>query len=166
MRKLTAIVVIALLAATAAYAQRHVVEQGRIRSVSAERDTYRVYLDHGDYSFRVPFSLLGRRDLRPGMFVRFEGVYRGGHVWVEEISWPNERRDEFLSGRVERVNRSELRLWVRDERGRLVEIDGRGIESRRRLDFGDIRRGDRVTLRGRWERSTFYANRVENISSR
>ena len=183
MRNLTALLTItlALLAAMPAAAQRdrsegpyrfesrdrRVSVEGRVRSVSRERDGVRVYLDRGNYSFFVPTSLLGRRTLRAGMELRLAGVIRGGTVWVDDIGWPSEA-DELVSGRVERVNPFERRLVVRDDRGRLIEIDARAVgeERRHRLDLSDVRRGDRVTLRGRWERGTFHAFRIESISAR
>jgi hypothetical protein len=173
MRKLTVLLVtaIVLFAAMPAAAARdvRVSVEGRIRSFSHDRDGYRVYLDRGDYSFRVPDSLLGRRSLRVGLEVRFAGVSRNGHVWVDDIGWlsENDRYDDYLRGRVERVNIRDERLVVRDERGRLIEVDGRAVDERhRRLDLGDVHRGDRITLRGRWDHGTFRALRIDSISAR
>jgi len=154
-------------------------EQGRIRSFRAERDGYRVYLDRGNYSFWVPDSLLGRRKLRVGLDVRLGGVYRGGYVWVDVLGWPNEpyyndgesNRDRYgrdtVSGRVERVDLRQERLLLREDRsGRIVEVDARAVDERhRRLDLGDVRRGDRVTLRGTWEHGKFHAIRIESLRS-
>ena len=171
MRKLTALLTltIALLAALPAHADRRVSAQGRIKSVYGERDHYRVVLDRGDYSFRIPASLLGRRELRVGMNVRLEGVYRGGYVWVDNVDFitPSERWDDYVTGRIERINRYEQRLTLRDERGRVIDVELRGADERhRRNDINDLHRGDRVTLRGRWQGGTFYLYRIESIAPR
>lgn len=175
MRKMTALLTltIALVAAIPAAAARpnRVSIEGRIRTLAREYDGYRVTLDRGDYLFRVPDSVVGRRPLRVGALIRFAGVTRGGYVWVDEVVWPSDRDrdDDYLTGRVERVNRFEQRVWLRDDRGRLIEVDGRSIgegERRYRQDLTDLHRGDRVTLRGRWERGTFRAYRIENVSPR
>lgn len=189
MRKLTALLTIAmaLLAALPAAASqrdrtddrnrydradRRVSVDGRVRSVSRERDGVRVYLDRGNYSFFVPASIIGRRQFRVGMEVRLAGVLRAGTVWVDDVGWPMDGQlaDAIVVGRVERLNPFEQRMVVRDERGKLIDVDARslGSDERRshRLDFSDVRRGQRVTLRGRWERGTFRASRIESISPR
>ena len=176
MKKMTALLTltIALLAAIPVSAARpnRVSIEGRIRTVTRDSDGYRVTLDRGDSLFRVPDSVAGRRPLRVGSIVRFSGVSRGGYVWVDEVVWSGrpdaDRDDDYLTGRVERVNRFEQRLWLRDDRGRTIEVDGRAIadDRRHRLDVGDLHRGDRVTLRGRCERGTFRAFRIENVSAR
>lgn len=144
--------------------------EGRVRSFEHDRDGYRVYLERSNYSFRIPDSVVGRNPIRVGMELRLSGNSRNGWVWVDEVGWPSERggSDEWLNGRVERINRYELRLFVRDDRGRLIEVDGRAIgeERRRHIDIGDVHRGDRISLRGRWERGLFHAFRIENVSSR
>jgi len=115
--------------------------------------------------------VLGRRPLRVGDQVRLGGVYRGGVVRVDDLDWISrypEGNASYLSGRVERVNRFEQRLTLRDDRGRKIEVEGRSIgdDRHRHIELNDIHRGDYVTLRGRWERGTFSASRIENISAR
>jgi len=162
-----------LLAAMPAAAQRRVSAEGRITGVTHEHDGDRVYLDRGNYSYWVPSSVLGRHTLHVRDEVRLSGTYRNGVVRVDDLDFIGRDADDgtmYLSGRVERVNRYELRLFVRDDHGRLIEVDCRSIaeERRRRLDFGDVHRGDRVTLRGRWGRQSglFNVTRIENIGTR
>jgi len=158
---------LALFAAMPAAAQRRVSTEGRITGVTHEHDGDRIYLDRGNYSFWVPSSVLGRRTLRVRDQVRLSGVYRGGAVRVDNLDFISRDSDDgtvYLSGRVERVNRYEQRLVLRDERGRTIDVELRGADERhRRLDIGDVHRGDRITLRGRWERGTFYAWRIESV---
>jgi len=169
MRHLTAFftLTLVLLAAMPAAAARHVATEGRIRSYSYDRshDGYRVTLEHDSYSFWIPASVLGRRQLRVGAEVRIAGNTRGDYVWVDDLAFIDRGGEEFLSGRIERLNRYEQRLTLHDERGRTIEVDARPVseERGRRLQFADLHRGDRVTLRGRWERGTFRAFRIESI---
>lgn len=160
---------LALFAAMPAAAQRRVSAEGRITGVTHEHDGDRVYIDRGNYTYWVPSSVLGRHTLRVGQQLRLNGVYRGGVVRVDEITWLGEESNSIvLSGRVERVNRYEQRVVIKDDRGRRIDVDTRSIgdEKRRHIDVGDLRRGDYVTLRGRWEHGTFYAWRIENVSAR
>jgi len=57
---------------------------------------------------------------------------------------------------------------VTNDRGRKIEVEGRSIgdDRHRHIELNDIHRGDYITLRGRWERGTFSASRIENISAR
>ncbi|HEV2721121.1 MAG TPA: hypothetical protein VG323_13955 [Thermoanaerobaculia bacterium] len=175
MRKLTGFLALTfvLLLALPAFADRRVAVEGRVRSFTAEREGYRVYLERSDYSFWIPNSLLGRRSLRVGAEVRVAGVYRerGRFVSVDDFGWREpervERYEDLLSGRVERVNYREERLVVRDERGRMIDVDTRVVDDRHpRLDIDNIHRGDRITLRGRWDHGMFRAVRVESIRGR
>ena len=173
MRKMSVLFALtfAILAAMPAAAQRRVSAEGRVTNLTHEHDGDRVSLDRGNYSLWVPSSVLGRRPLRVGDQVRLGGVYRGGIVRVDDLDWISrypEGNASYLSGRVERVNRFEQRLTLRDDRGRKIEVEGRSIgdDRHRRIELNDIHRGDYVTLRGRWERGTFSASRIENISAR
>ena len=173
MRKMSVLFALtfAILAAMPAAAQRRVSAEGRVTSVVHEHDGDRVSLERGKYSFWVPSSVFGRRPLQVGDQVRLGGVYRGGVVRVDDLDWISrypEGNPISLSGRVERVNRFEQRLTLHDDRGRKIEVDGRSIgdERRRHIELNEIHRGDYVTLRGRWDRGTFYASRIENISAR
>jgi hypothetical protein len=160
-----------ILAAMPAAAQRRVSIEGRVTGVVHEHDGDRVNLDRGNYSFWVPSSLLGRRQLRIGDQVRLAGVYRGSVVRVDDLDWISHYPEgdvSYLSGRVEQVNRFEQRLVLRDDRGRKIDVDGRSISDNRRrhIELNEIRRGDTVTLRGRWTHGTFYALRIETLSAR
>ena len=161
---------LALLAAMPAAAQRRVSSEGRVTGVTHEHDGDRVYLDRGNYSFWVPSSVLGRRQLRVGDQVRLGGVYRSGVVRVDDLAWLGEYNTVTLSGRVERVNRYEQRLTLRDDRGRRIDVDLRsaGDDRHRHLEISDVHRGDYITLRGSWGRQSgvFNAWRIENISAR
>ncbi len=145
---------------------RRVSAEGRIRSFSRERDGYRIYLDRGNYSFWVPRSLLGRHELRTGLNVRFDGVQRGGSVWVDDIAWLGERDfgSDYLTGHVQRVDYRDERLVLRDDRGRTIEVNAAAVDAGpHRADLRNVHRGDRITLRGKWERGYFRAFRIESI---
>lgn len=164
---------LALLAAMPAAAQRRVSAEGRITGVTHEHDGDRVSLDRGNYSYWVPSSLLGRRTLRIRDEVRIAGVYRNGVVRVDTLDFLGRDGDNsmiYLSGRVERVNRYEQRITLRDDRGRKIDVDVRSItdDRRRHMEVSDIHRGDSVTFRGRWGRESgvFNATRIESISTR
>ena len=159
---------LALLAAMPAAAQRRVSAEGRITGITHEHDGDRIYLDRGNQSFWVPSSVLGRRTLRIRDEVRISGVYRGSVVRVDDLDFIRRDADNgtiYLSGRIERLNRYEQRLTLHDERGRTIEVDTRAVgeELGRHLQFADLHRGDRVTLRGRWDHGTFRAFRIESI---
>lgn len=156
-----------------------IVTRGHIRSVVRQRDGYRVYLDRGNYSYWVPASALGRRQLRVGVELRLGGVFRDGYVYVDAIGWPGDpyfddenygygdRYTARLSGRVERVNFRTNTLILREARtGRTIEVRMRLTEHRRGVDFGDLRRGDRITLVGQWDHNDFNAFRIESVETR
>ncbi len=158
-------------------------ELGRIRSYSHERGGYRIYLDHGNYSYWIPESrLLGRR-LAVGLSLRLGGIFRGGLIDVDLLGWPgdpyyndpyyNDRyyndpyyagdgygygASDEIRGVVERVDYRSGTLLLRDEyRGGIVTVDMRSIDRRTsRLDFDDMRPGDRVTLSGSWLRGGYF----------
>jgi len=163
-------------------------EQGRVRSFTRERDGYRVYLDRGTHPYWVPASRLGRRQLRVGIDLRLGGIYNGSYVDVDALGWPGDPyyndpyaydngggydnggyggggyADGYLTGRVERVDFRYGTLALRDDRsGHIVEVDMRATERRRGLDLGDVRRGDRITLSGSWDRGYFHAYRIDSV---
>jgi hypothetical protein len=77
-----------------------------------------------------------------------------------------DRRDDFVSGVVERVDRRGT-ILIRDQRTgrRVTAVMARG-NHRRGVDINDLRRGDRVTLRGDWERGgVFEVYRIEDLRS-
>lgn len=142
---------------------------GRISSFSHERDGYRVRIEGNDRSFWVPQSSFGSRarDLRVGVSIGLGGIFRGGSIYVDAVSWPNDgyaygngygngydRR--FVRGVIERVDRRDGTLLVRDEgSGRVITADTRS-------DLRGLRRGDFVELRGQWVRGgVFDVARIE-----
>ena len=74
---------------------------------------------------------------------------------------------DYVRGVVERVNYSRGTLLLREERsGRRITVfmNGRNRNNRRGVDLNDLRRGDRVTLAGDWQRGgVFEAYRVEDV---
>lgn len=156
----------------------HYSERGRVRSFTRERDGYRVYLDRGTHPYWIPASRLGRHQLRVGIDIRLGGIFNGSYVDVDALGWPGDPyynddgyysnggyyNDGYLTGRVERVNYRYGTLLLRDDRsGRTVEVDMRATGNRRGVDFGDLHRGDRVTLSGSWERNYFHAYRIDSV---
>ncbi len=150
--------------------------QGRVRSFTRERDGYRVYLDQDQRSFWVPASRLDR-ELRVGLNIGFDGIFRGGIVTVDAVTWPDaggygngygygrgdngygrgHRQTVALRGFVQRVDYRTGTLWLRDgpQVTRVIVND---------RDLRSVRRGDRVALEGRWQRDgDFSAYRIDGI---
>jgi hypothetical protein len=158
----------------------HYDERGRISRFERERDGYRVWLG-GARSYWVPASRLGRHRLSIGLDIRLGGIFNGTYVDVDALGWPGDpyyndgyydgggygygdRYDGLLSGRVERVDYRYGTMLLRDDRtGRTVEVDMRATAGRRGLDLGDVRRGDRITVAGSWDRGYFHAYRIDGI---
>jgi hypothetical protein len=145
---------------------------GRISSFSKERDGYRVRLDNDSRSYWVPQSAFGNRarDLRVGVSIGLGGVFRGGSIYVDAVSWPGDGygyRDGYgydggyLRGVVERVDYRDNALRIRDNRsGRIVTVDVNGRYGRDELR--GLRRGDFVELSGQWLRGgVFGADRID-----
>ncbi|HKS22894.1 MAG TPA: hypothetical protein VJZ76_08870 [Thermoanaerobaculia bacterium] len=159
----------------------HYSDRGRIRSFTRERDGYRVFVEGARYPYWVPFSRLGRHQLRVGIDIRLGGIFNGTYVDVDALGWPGDPyyndgyydgggyyndgyADGYLSGRVERMDFRRGTMLLRDDRsGRTVEVDMRPTAGRRGLDFGDLRPGDRVTLQGSWDRGYFHAYRIDGV---
>jgi hypothetical protein len=151
--------------------------QGRVRNVTRDRDGYRVYLDRGSYWYYVPSSVAAGRDLRIGTEIRIGGVINGNLINADVVAFPGERyyttdpyyngvpagQSGWLHGIVRNVNRRlgyvEL---IDDAGGGLVRVDLRNMSIRGRNNVWDLRRGDRVNVRGTWERGgLFEALRIE-----
>jgi hypothetical protein len=65
----------------------------------------------------------------------------------------NRFNDRFVRGVVVRVDYRSRTLWVRDQRsGRLIAAPA--------LNLRNLRRGDSVTLSGRWERGVFEVSGI------
>ena len=149
--------------------------RGSVRSFSRERDGYRVQLDRGRESFWVPQSYFRNRgrglDLRVGVQIVLGGVYRGGSVYVDDVSWPDRGgygySDDSLAGFVERVDYRTGIADIRDDRtGRVVRADLRNNGRRSSLDIRDMRRGDYVELSGTWYGGVFETYNVDAIRDR
>jgi len=152
--------------------------QGRVSSFSHEGGGYRVRLDRGNESFWVPESYMRNRanNLRIGVNISLGGVFRGGSVYVDAVSWPDaydnygyrdsRYNNDYLRGIVERVDHRRATAFVRDDRsGRTIEVDLRG-ERRGHLDADDLRRGDFVELSGSFVRGgIFAAERIDRVRS-
>ena len=131
---------------------------GKVSSFNRERDGYRVQLDRGQ-SFWVPQSKFGNRarDLRVGVSISLGGIFRGGSIYADAVSWPTEYgygngyNQGFVRGVVERVDNRTGTVWLRDSAsGRLVtaDVNGRSLRS--------LRRGEYVELSGQWIRGGVF----------
>src|SRR3954452_25457551 len=90
---------------------------GKVTSFNRERDGYRVQLDRGQ-SFWVPQSKFGNRsrDLRVGVSITLGGIFRGGSIYADAVSWPDQydRYDRgFVRGVVDRVDYRSGTVWLR-----------------------------------------------------
>jgi hypothetical protein len=145
---------------------------GRVTSLSRDNGGYRVQLDRGRESYWIPESRIRNRgtDLRVGISVVLGGVFRGGRVDVDAVSWPDQRgyRDSYVRGVVQRVDGRSGLLLLRDESSRqTIEVDMRDTRRSSRIDLNDLRRGDYVTLSGQWLRGgRFVADGIDSVDSR
>ncbi|HEV7570178.1 MAG TPA: hypothetical protein VGQ21_01655 [Thermoanaerobaculia bacterium] len=122
---------------------------GRVSSFNRERDGYRVQLDRGQ-SFWVPQSTFGNRarDLRVGVSINLGGIFRGGSIYADAVSWPGQYGgydQGFVRGVVNRVDYRTGTVWLRDDAsGRLITADVNG------RSLGALRPGEYVELSGQW----------------
>jgi hypothetical protein len=156
------------------YGNRHYRENervnvsGRVTSFNRERDGYRVQLERGG-SYWIPSSRIRNiRDLRVGINIGLGGIFRGGDVYVDAVSWPGVAAAQtgYLRGSVDRIDYRTGTVWLRDAgNGRVVNVDMRGNDRRDRLDLRDLRRGDFITVSGQWVGGgVFDAYRIDNIN--
>jgi hypothetical protein len=200
---------------------------GHITSFAHENGGYRVQLDRGRDAYWIPESRMSNRgrDLRVGVNISLGGIFRGGRIEVDAVSWPDDRydkrgydnrgydqrggrievdavswpddrydnrgydnrgydnrgydnrgydqrgaRDETVRGIVERVDVRSGSLLLRVN-GRTLDVDmrdaGRYGNRNSRLDLGDLRRGDAVTLNGQWLRDgRFIADSIDSVNTR
>lgn len=145
---------------------------GKVTSFSHERDGYRVQLDRGQ-SFWVPQAKFGNRarDLRVGVSITLGGIFRGGSIYADAVSWPDEYdrgyrngyHQGFVRGVVDRVDYRTGTVWLRDAAsGRIItaDVDGRSA-------IRSLRRGEYVELSGQWIRGgVFDVARIDNIRGR
>ena len=146
-------------------------ETGKISSFSRERDGYRVQLDRGQ-SFWVPQAKFGNRarDLRVGVSITLGGIFRGGSIYADAVSWPdqydrgygNGYDRGFVRGVVNRVDYRTGTVWLRDDAtGRVITADVNGRALR------NLRRGEYVELTGQWVRGgVFDVARIDNVRGR
>jgi hypothetical protein len=173
---------------------------GRVTSLSHERDGYRVNLDRDQRAFWIPSARIGRgTDLRVGVSIVLGGIFRGGRVEVDAVSWPGGRdngrydnggydngrnnngrydngryddrydsRSNSIQGVITSVDTRRGTVWLRDDNsGRGIEVDMRGTQRSSRIDMNDLRRGDRVTISGDWQRGgIFDAYAIESVRTR
>lgn len=143
---------------------------GRVTSFSHERDGYRVRLENDSRSYWVPESSFRGHQLRSGISISLGGVFRGGSIFVDAVSWPdnggygyrdgNGYNGGWLRGVVQNVDRRDGTLRIRDDRGRIVtaEVNGRYGAN----ELRGLRRGDVVAMSGQWLRGgIFGADRIE-----
>jgi hypothetical protein len=134
---------------------------GRVSSFSRERDGYRVQLDRGQ-SFWVPQATFGNRarDLRVGVSISLGGIFRGGSLYADAVSWPGEYGQYgiasgydggFVRGVVDRVDYRTGTFWLQDDAsGRLITADLNG------RSLGNLRPGEYVELTGQWIRGGVF----------
>ena len=140
---------------------------GHVTSFTRERDGYRVQLDRGNQVW-VPQSTFGARarDLRAGVSINVGGVFRGGTVFVDAVTWPDDRG--LVRGVVDRVDYRDATVWLRDEAsGRMIAAQMPAGGRYSRANLRDLRRGDYVELSGQWMRGgVFEVNHVDNVRNR
>jgi len=150
-------------------AQRVTVE-GRVRDIDRDRNEIVIRLDRGGYTLIADRDLRDLRRLERGDVIRATGYANRGTLRVSDLDVLRSeddrggRDDRYLTGIVTNVDRRGNVVWVSVERtGRVVAIDVRRVDAnRRRYDVDDLRRGDRITVRGDWQRNgRFEAERVE-----
>src|SRR3954447_20537922 len=128
---------------------QRVTMSGKVSSFNRERDGYRVQLDRGQ-SYWVPQSTFGNRarDLRAGISISLGGIFRGGAIQFDAVSWPEANvyrggyGNGYVRGIVERIDYRNATLLVRDQAtGRLITAEMTACSYGR-----NIRRGDFVRL--------------------
>lgn len=152
--------------------------EGHIREFRHERDGYRLRLDRDDTWYWVPDSYFRGHAPRAGLSVTLGGIFRGGAVVVDAVTWPDAYgyqyrqapppiRAELMRGIVERVEYRRGIAWIRNDlNGRLIEVDLRG-DRRGRFDAGDLHRGDFVELTGNWVRGgVFFVDQIQDVHRR
>jgi hypothetical protein len=155
--------------------------EGVIRDIDRDRNEFVIRLDRGNYVLvaepdtrvEAVSNRRGRarvRQLERGDVVRATGNVNRGRMYVDRITLLREeddRRDfddRYLTGIVQNVDRRGNVIWVELYRSnRVVAVDVRRVDrNSRRFDVDDVRRGDRISVRGDWQRNgRFEAERVD-----
>ena len=159
------------------YRADHISTQGRITSISRDRDRYRITLDRDRYFYYVPMATVRDRQLRVGDDVRLGGFVSGNSVSVDLLesrgdpyyAADRDRRSApygsrgWMAGVVQRVDRHLGYLVIRDDSsGQPLKIDVRHMNLRKPVNVWGIRAGDHIAIQGTWEhRDTFDARRIE-----
>jgi hypothetical protein len=167
------------MAQTTEYRSDRISTQGRISSVTREGDMLRVTLDHGAYTYYVPASSVGNRNLTVDSRVRLGGTVAGDNVNVDVLALPGEAyynadpryvpmpypmaSGGWMSGEVTKVDRHLGYLDLReDNSGAVVRIDARHMDTHRPFNVWNVKTGDRISVNGKWEsRGNFDAARIE-----
>jgi tRNA(Ile2) C34 agmatinyltransferase TiaS len=147
------------------YDSRRVTVEGRVRDIDRDRNGIVIRLDRGGYVLVLDRDDREARRLERGDVVRASGyLSRGNTLRVSDIDVVRDNDDRRLSGVVTNVDRRGNVVWVELERaGRVVAVDVRRVDgNRNRYDVDNLRRGDRITVRGEWQRNgRFEAERLD-----
>lgn len=168
------------------YRTSRISTMGTVTSMIREGNSYRIRLDNGNYDYWVPVSMIGDRDIEPGVSVRLTGFLDNSVVNVDLIGMRGEpyynSNPEYaeqysgepyatvpygqvgwLNGTVQRTDRHLGYLVIReDTTGRLLKIDVRHMNTHRPVYVWDLRPGDQMSVRGRWENAgLFDAYRIQ-----
>lgn len=166
------------------YESRYATFEGRIRDIDRDRNGFVIRLDNhravlfAPVQTRVSEPASYRRNaktrvrnLERGDYVRVTGSAQSrGYVNVDTITLLRsedryrDRNDAFISGIVERVDERGRVIFIEDARShRVIAVDVRRVDRNdRRYDVDDVRRGDRITVRGDWMRNgRFEAETLE-----
>src|SRR5579872_991667 len=168
------------------YRTSRISTMGTVTSMIREGNNYRIKLDNGSYDYWVPVSMIGDRDIEPGVSVRLGGFLDNGVVNVDLIGLRGEAyynsnpeyagqyagepyatvpygQVGWLNGTVQRVDRHLGYLVIReDTTGRMFKIDVRHMNTHRPVYVWDLRPGDQMSVRGRWENAgLFDAYRIQ-----
>jgi hypothetical protein len=150
---------------------------GRVTSFNRERDGYRVQLDHNG-SYWIPTSQFGNRvrDLRLGISIGLGGIFRGGAIGIDAVSWSDNasygagygaaygNQQGYVRGVVEQVDYRSGILTLRDDAtGRVLDVDTARESG---IDLNGVRRGDYVTISGQWlPDNVFAAYRIDSVNN-
>ena len=159
---------------------RQVSVEGVIRDIDRDRNDFVIRLDRGGYvlvaqpntRLEAVSNRRGRNSLRQlerGDVIRATGRVERGRMHVDRISLLREEddrrdaNDRLLTGVVQNIDRRGNVIWVQVHRSnRVVAVDVRRVDRNSfRFDVEDVRRGDRITVRGDWEGGRFEAERVD-----
>ena len=164
---------------------------GRISRYERDRGGYRVWFG-GGFPYWVPDSFFVGRRIGVGLDLRLGGIFRNGSVFVDVLGYPgdpyytdpyyNESAyygdvatygagsydNGYVTGVVDRVDYRTGTVWLEDSRsGRIISVDMRRVDRRSsRIDFDNLRRGDRVSVSGLWSTDgIFVADRIDSVDA-